>query len=59
MGKISIREKDNLDNKVKTLKDPEEWCEVMRYSPCERFLAVGSHDNAVYVYDAENGYSLY
>lgn len=59
MGKISIRDKDNLDSKIKTIKDPEEWCEVMRYSPNERFLAVGSHDNAVYVYDVENGYSLY
>lgn len=59
MGKISIRQKDNLEQKVKTLKDPEEWCEVIEYSPCERFLAVGSHDNAIYVYDAERNYELY
>lgn len=51
MGKISIREKDNIDKKVKTIKDPEEWCEVMRYSPDEKYLAVGSHDNCVYVYN--------
>ena len=59
MGKVSIRDKNDLDKKIKTIKDPEEWCEVMKYSPDERFLAVGSHDNAVYVYDASNNYSLY
>jgi WD40 repeat protein len=59
MGKISIRDKNNLDSKIKTLKDAEEWCEILRYSPCEKYLAAGSHDNAVYVYDVENNYSLY
>lgn len=59
MGKISIREKDDLDKKLKTLLDPEEWCEVLRYSPCEKYLAAGSHDNAVYVYDVEKNYTLY
>lgn len=59
MGKVSIREKDNLDVKVKTLKDAEEWCEVIRYSPDEQFLAVGSHDNCVYVYNVNNNYSLH
>ena len=44
------------------MKDAQEWNEVMRYSPCENFLAVGSHDNYVYVYEiAEDGsqYKLY
>ena len=31
----------------------------MKYSPCGRYLAVGSHDNAVYVYDVTKGYELY
>lgn len=51
MGKVSIRLKDNLDTKVKSLKEPEEWNEVMKYSPCGKYLAVGSHDNHIYVYN--------
>ena len=30
----------------------------MSYSPDGSKLAVGSHDNAVYVYDVANGYTL-
>lgn len=59
MGKISIREKADLNKKVKSLKEPDEWCEVIKYSPCGNFLAVGSHDNNIYVYDVKGGYSLY
>ena len=59
MGKVSIRLKTNLDQKVKTLKDAQEWNEVLKYSPCGKYLAVGSHDNHIYVYDVENGYTLY
>lgn len=59
MGKVSIRLMSDLDKKVKTITDADEWSEVMRYSPCERYLAVGSHDNCIYVYDVENDYSLY
>lgn len=59
MGKVSIRSKDDLDKKIKTLKDAEEWCEVIKYSPDNKYLAVGSHDNNIYVYDVDNDYSLY
>lgn len=59
MGKVSIRLMSDLDKKVKTLKDAEEWSEVIRYSPCARYLAVGSHDNCIFVYDVEKDYSLY
>jgi hypothetical protein len=34
MGKVSVRTRQDLDKKVKTLKDAEEWCEVIKYSPC-------------------------
>jgi len=59
MGKISIREKADLNKKIKTLKEPDEWCEVIKYSPCGTYLAVGSHDNNIYVYNVKNNYSLY
>lgn len=59
MGKVSIRHIDDLDRKIKTLKDADEWNEVMKYSPCGKYLAVGSHDNNVYIYDVNSNYSLY
>lgn len=59
MGKVSIRHKDDLDRKIKTLKDADEWNEVIKYSPCGTYMAVGSHDNAVYIYKVNNDYSLY
>ncbi|TNV82525.1 hypothetical protein FGO68_gene16014 [Halteria grandinella] len=59
MGKVSIRLKDNLDQKVKSLKDPQEWNEVIKYSPDGKYLAVGSHDNHIYVYNVQDNYSLY
>jgi WD40 repeat protein len=59
MGKVSIRMKDDLDKKVKTIKDADEWNEVIKYSPCGKYMAVGSHDNAVYIYNVESDYSLH
>lgn len=61
MGKLSIRDFADFDKKLATLKEPQEWCEVLRYSPCNKFLAAGSHDNSVYVYeiDGEGKYKLY
>lgn len=41
-----------LDNVIETLfkKDKNtEWIECMSYSPCGKYLAVGSHDNVIYV----------
>jgi len=61
MGKVSIRDYNDFDKKICALKDAQEWCEVMRYSPCEKFFATGSHDNIVYVYNVSDAgeYSLY
>ena len=59
MGKVTIRTREDLDTRIKSLKDAEEWCEVIRYSPCGNYLATGSHDNGVYVYDVKNDYSLF
>lgn len=63
-GKVTIREIDwaavdggvpgALDKVIKTIfsgpqKPPAEWIETMVYSPCGNFLAVGSHNNIIYV----------
>lgn len=42
----------------KVMSDPEEWCEVIKYSPNEELLACGSHDNKIYVYDVKKDYAL-
>ena len=31
-----------------------EWIEVMEYSPCGNYLAVGSHDNKVYIFSTKS-----
>lgn len=59
-GKVSIRDFKDFDTKIQTLKNAEEWCEMIKYSPCEKYLATGSHDNQVYVYEIVDGkYHLY
>lgn len=61
-GKVTIRDIDwakvdagdasGLNTVIKTLfgnlKRPE-WIEFMSYSPDEKFLGVGSHDNTIYL----------
>ena len=58
MGKISIRSKDDFDGKITSLKQPQEWCEVIKYSPCGTYMAAGSHDNFVYIYRVNEDYKL-
>jgi microtubule-associated protein-like 1/2 len=61
MGKVSVRDYKDFDKKVCSLKEAQEWSEAIRYSPCEKFLANGTHDNIVYVYSiSDDGqYTLY
>lgn len=51
-----------FDDLITILQDPSDWCEVIKYSPNEELLAVGSHDCNVYVYMAgqneEDPYTL-
>ena len=39
-----------LDNVLGKANQPKEWIEIMRYSPNGDTLAVGSHDNFIYLY---------
>ena len=42
-------------------KHPQEWIETMEYSPDNRFLAIGAHDDCVYIYkiSTDGKYSLH
>lgn len=54
LGKVSIRSLDDFEKKPqKALKHAKSWCEVACYSPCENYLAVGSHDDHLYVYSVD------
>lgn len=58
-GRVTIRASaTNLDSIVATLNDAKEWIEVIHFSPDNSKLAVGSHDNFVYLYDVGTGYRL-
>jgi WD40 repeat protein len=68
-GTISIRQVDGideacadtepveLDNVIQVIKGgntaPKEWIETMKYSPDMTRLAVGSHDNFIYLYNCD------
>mmetsp|Transcript_14405 Transcript_14405/g.24550 ORF Transcript_14405/g.24550 Transcript_14405/m.24550 type:complete len:122 (-) Transcript_14405:551-916(-) len=49
-GDVSILDYNNLANLLQSITKPKEWNEVMVYSPDNNYLAIGSHDNGVYVY---------
>jgi len=49
-GAVTVRAVGQPDMDIKTMKDSTEWIEVMSFSPDGAYLAVGSHDNATYVY---------
>jgi microtubule-associated protein-like 1/2 len=71
-GKVTIREIDwvkvdagdsaGLNTVIKTLfgkLKKAEWIEFMSYSPDEKFLGVGSHDNTIYLLNVDADYSTY
>ena len=57
-GSVTIRSLDDFKVCIKEIEDSLEWIEVAEYSPDGKYLAVGSHDTNIYVYDAESEYSL-
>lgn len=52
-GEVHIFETSDLDKKLKTLTDAKEWVETMAYSPDDEHLAVGSHDDSIYIYEVK------
>lgn len=57
-GSITVRTLDALAERKYELTDSLEWIECAEYSPCGKYLAAGSHDTNIYIYDAESDYSL-
>lgn len=56
-AKVDAGEAGALDTVKKTLfktLKKKEWIEAMSYSPCGRYLAVGSHDNNIYVLETKS-----
>lgn len=54
-GTLQIRAgKDKLSQVLFQNTDSQEWIEAMEYSPDGSKLAVGSHDNKIYVYNTNN-----
>jgi len=52
-GELSIRKSlRELDVVIAHKQDSKEWIEAIQYSPCGDYLAVGSHDNSIYIYDS-------
>ena len=57
-GSVTIRDKADSATVIKEITDPKEWIETAEYSPSGKYLAIGSHDTNIYVYDVEADYSL-
>ena len=53
-GSVYIRGNGDYSANVATLTDAKEWNEVMAFSPDQSMLAVGSHDNNIYIYNTSD-----
>jgi WD40 repeat protein len=54
-GSLTIRSSPSkLNDIIAKNQDSQEWIEVLRYSPDGSKLAVGSHDNNIYIYDSSS-----
>ena len=51
-GRLVFKDSGSACNVVATMKGPERWIEEIKYSFEGSFLAVGSHDRSIYIYDA-------
>ena len=56
-GSVTIRSMDDFATTTQELTDNGQWIETMEYSPDGAYLAVGSHDTDIYIYETD-GYTL-
>ena len=54
-GDVTILDYDDFSKRITTIYKPKEWCETLVYSPNEEYLAIGSHDDAIYIYKIADG----
>ena len=54
-GTVSVRENlFKINTEIAAINDAKEWCEIISFSPDEKRVAIGSHDNNIYVYDTSS-----
>ena len=56
-GSVTIRRTEEMSTVVQEIHDSKEWIEVAEFSPDGRYLAIGSHDTNIYVYDTETEFA--
>lgn len=49
-GDVHILDYNDFSKRITTLYKPREWCETIVYSPDGNFVAIGSHDDTIYIY---------
>lgn len=58
-GSVTIRDVNGDFNQIiLEITDSGQWIEAVEYSPDGNWLAVGSHDNKIYVYSVADDYQL-
>jgi len=57
-GFVKIYDGDSLEQKV-SFKHAKEWISDLKFSPDNNFIAIGSHDNAIYLYSVPNFKKLF
>ena len=59
-GDVTIFDYNNFQKVLAIFKHPREWIECMKYSPDNQWLAIGAHDDTIYIYkiDTNGQYSL-
>ena len=60
-GDCMIFDYKDFTKHITTLTQPKEWAEAIKYSPDSKFLAVGTHDDTIYIYNSswDGGYSIH
>ena len=50
-GHVTVRRGTDIGTVIGRVNEPKEWSECVRFSPDGTKLAIGSHDNRVYIYN--------
>lgn len=49
-GDVFIVDYNDWSKRITTILKAREWCETLAYSPDGNFLAIGGHDDTIYIY---------